>query len=92
MNVRTLYVLIAILAAAGTMSISSAFALEQACPDCEAEGVLTAQEVLLQEIPISVWTDGLIYNHESTILVDGQVANISVGTPVTLVVISPSTN
>ena len=92
MNVRTLYVLIAILAAAGTMSISSAFALEQACPDCDAEGVITAQEALLKDVPISVWTDGLIYNHESAIRVDGQVANIRVGTPVTLIVTSPTNN
>jgi len=92
MNARTSYVLIAILAAVGTMSISSAFALEEACPDCGAVGAITAQENLLQEVPISVWTDSLIYNHESTIRVDGQVANIRVGTPVTLIVISQSNN
>jgi len=92
MNARTSYVLIAILAAVGTMSISSAFALEEACPDCGAVGAITAQETMLQEIPISVWTDSLIYNHESTIRVDGQVANIRVGTPVTLIVSSQSNN
>jgi len=92
MNARTSYVLIAILAAVGTMSISSAFALEEACPDCGAVGAITAQENLLQRVPISVWTDSLIYNHESTIRVDGQVANIRAGTPVTLIVISQSNN
>ena len=92
MKVHTLYVLIAILSAVGAMSISSAFALEQACPDCDAEGVITAQESLLKDVPISVWTDGLIYNHESAIRVDGQVANIRVGTPVTLIVTSPTNN
>ena len=92
MSAHTSYVLISILAAVGAISISSAFALEEACPDCEADGVITAQEALLQEVPISVWTDGLIYNHESTIRVDGQVANIRAGTPVTLRVISPSNN
>jgi len=92
MNARTSYVLIAILVAVGTMSISSAFALEQACPDCGAEGVITAKEALLREVPVSVWTDGLIYNHESAIRVDGQVANIRVGTPITLTVISPFNN
>ena len=92
MSTHTSYVLISILAAVGAISISSAFALEEACPDCEADGVITAQEALLQEVPISVWTDGLIYNHESTIRVDGQVANIRAGTPVTLIVISPSNN
>jgi len=92
MNTRTSYVLIAILAAVATMSISSAFALEEACPDCGAVGAITAQETMLQDIPISVWTDGLIYNHESAIRVDGQVANIRPGTPVTLIVISQSNN
>ena len=92
MKAHTLYVLIAILSAVGAMSISSAFALEQACPDCDAEGVITAQESLLKDVPISVWTDGLIYNHESAIRVDGQVANIRVGTPVTLIVTSPTNN
>jgi len=92
MKAHTLYVLIAILSAVGAMSISSAFALQQACPDCDAEGVITAKEALLKEVPISVWTDGLIYNHESAIRVDGQVANIRVGTPVTLIVTSPTNN
>ncbi len=92
MSARTSYVLIAILAAVGTMSISSAFALEEACPDCGAVGAITAQENMLQGIPISVWTDNSIYNHESTIRVDGQVANIRAGTPVTLTVISQSNN
>ncbi|MCH8972505.1 MAG: PEFG-CTERM sorting domain-containing protein [Thaumarchaeota archaeon] len=92
MKAHTLYVLIAILSAVGAMSISSAFALQQACPDCDAEGVITAKEALLKEVPISVWTDGLTYDHESTIRVDGQVANIRVGTPVTLIVTSPTNN
>jgi len=92
MSARTSYVLIAILAAVGAMSISSAFALEQACPDCEGEGAMTARESLLKEVPISVWTDGLTYDHESTIRVDGQVANIRAGTPVTLIVISSTNN
>ena len=89
MNAYTSYVLIAILAAVGAMSISSAFAQSPASP---AEGVVIAQESLLKEVPISVWTDGLTYDHESTIRVDGQVANIRAGTPVTLTVTSPSNN
>jgi len=92
MNAHTSYVLIAILAAFGAMSISSAFALEQACPDCGMDGAMTAKESLLKQVPISVWTDGLTYDHESAIRVDGQVANIRAGTPVTLVVTSPFNN
>ena len=89
MNAYTSYVLIAILAAVGAMSISSAFAQSPASP---AEGVVIAQESLLKEVPVSVWTDGLTYDHESTIRVDGQVANIRAGTPVTLTVTSPTNN
>ncbi len=63
MNARTSYVLIAILASVATMSISSAFALQQACPDCAAEGAITAQEALLQKVHISFWTDDSIYDH-----------------------------
>ncbi len=92
MNTRTSYVLIAILAAVGTMSISSVFALEEACPDCGKVGAITAQENMLQGIPISVWTDNSIYNHESTIRVDGQVANIRAGDQVTFKVTSPINN
>ena len=92
MNAYTSYVLIAILAAVGAMSISSAFALEQACPDCGAEGTITALEALLKEVPVSVWTDSLTYDHETAIRVDGQVANIRVGTPITLTVTSPTNN
>ncbi len=92
MNARTSYVLIAILAAVGAISISSAFALEQACPDCGAEGVITAQEALLAEVPIMVWVDSSIYDHESTINVEGKVANIRSGDQVTLRVTSPTNN
>ena len=89
MNAYTSYVLIAILAAVGAMSISSAFAQSPASP---TEGVVLAQESLLKEVPVSVWTDGLTYDHETAIRVDGQVANIRAGTPVTLTVTSPTNN
>jgi len=92
MNAHTSYVLITILAAVATISASSAFALEQACPDCEGDVTITAREALLREVPISVWTDSLIYDHETEIRVDGQVANIRAGTPVTLIVTSSTNN
>jgi len=68
------------------------YALEQACPDCGAEGVVTAEEALLNEVSISIWTDKSFYDHESIILVYGYVENIRAGTPVTMTVISPSNN
>jgi len=43
-------------------------------------------------VPVSVWTDKITYDHESTIRVDGAVANIRIGTPVTVTVISPTNN
>ncbi len=91
MNFRTLYVLIAILAAVGALTISQAYAYElpPACPDCVGEGYRSAAELLLQELPISVWTDRSIYDHESTIRVEGQVANIRSGAQVALLVKGP---
>jgi predicted secreted protein with PEFG-CTERM motif len=94
MNIRTSYVLIAVLAAVGTLSISSAYAaLPPACVGCEEDPQQSAIMAALNEVPISVWTDRTTYDHESTIRVEGAVANIRAGNePVTLTVISPTNN
>ena len=93
MNIRTSYVLIAVLAVVGTLSISSAYAaLPPACVGCEGDAEIAAEMALLKEVPVSVWTDKITYDHESTIRVDGAVANIRIGTPVTVTVISPTNN
>jgi predicted secreted protein with PEFG-CTERM motif len=94
MNIRTSYVLIAVLAAVGTLSISSAHAaLPPACPGCEEDPQQSAIMAALNEVPISVWTDRTTYDHESTIRVEGAVANIRAGNePVTLTVIGPTNN
>jgi len=93
MNIRTTYMLLAVLTAVGTMSISSAYALEEACPDCESNVVKTkAQDILLGELPITVWTDRQAYGHNDVIIVEGRVANLASGFPVTITVISPSNN
>ncbi|KAG2474475.1 MAG: exported protein of unknown function, partial [Nitrosopumilales archaeon] len=93
MNIRTSYVLIAVLAVVGTLSISSAYAaLPPACVGCEGDAEESAKMALLAEVPVSVWTDKITYDHESTIRVDGAVANIRIGTPVTVTVISPTNN
>jgi len=89
MNNRTSFVLLAVLTAVGTLTISSAYALSPACPDCEGESRMTANKVLLQELPISVWTDKGEYGHNDMITVQGQVANRASGYPVTLTVVSP---
>ena len=50
----------------------------------------TANEMLLADLPISVWTDKTMYGHNDMIMVNGQVANIASGFPVTITVVSPS--
>jgi len=93
MNIRTSYALIAVLAVVGTLSISSAYAaLPPACVGCEGDAEESAKMALLAEVPVSVWTDKITYDHESIIRVDGAVANIRIGTPVTVTVISPTNN
>ena len=95
MNSRTSFALLAILTAVGTLSTTSAYAAEdnnlpQACVGCSMEDArATAKEMLLHDIPISVWTDKTEYSHSEMIKVKGQVANIASGSPVTLTVVSP---
>jgi len=88
MNNRTSFALLAVLTAVGTLTMSSAYA--QACVGCEETdaGRKAANQMLLMDIPISVWTDRTIYDHNDKITVHGKVANIS-GNPVTLTVASP---
>jgi len=87
------FVLLAILTAVGTLSMSSAYAagdLPQACVGCTMDDArVTANEMLLRDIPISVWTDKTDYHHSDMITVKGQVANTS-GFPVTVTVVSPT--
>ncbi len=93
MNFRILYVLMAVLATMGTLTISQAYAeLPPACPDCGGDGIMTSKEALLQELPVSVWTDSSIYDHESTIHVEGKVAHIRAGAQIALLVIGPFKN
>jgi predicted secreted protein with PEFG-CTERM motif len=47
-----------------------------------------ANEMLLNDVPVSVWTDKTDYNHNEIIMVKGQVANVS-GFPITVTVVSP---
>ena len=88
MNNRTSFALLAVLTAVGTLTMSSAYA--QACVGCEEvdNGRKAANEMLLRDIPISVWTDRTTYDHNDKILVQGKVANVS-GFPVILTVTSP---
>ncbi len=94
MNIRTSYILIAILVAGGIVSVSSAYAaLPPACVGCEEDARKSAQMAMIHEVPVSVWTDKTTYDHNSSIKVEGAVANIRAGNaPVTLTVISPTNN
>ena len=88
MNNRTTFALLTILTAVGTLSVSSAYA-QLSCPDCEADDPrMIAKQLLLKDIPLSVWTDKTTYDHNDTIIVEGQVANMVSGVPVTITVTS----
>ncbi|MDX1441334.1 MAG: PEFG-CTERM sorting domain-containing protein [Nitrosopumilaceae archaeon] len=88
MNSRTSFALLAVLTAVGTISVSSAYA-QISCPNCELDDPrVIAQQLLLKDIPISIWTDKTEYNHNDTIMVQGKVANVVSGVPVTLKVTS----
>jgi predicted secreted protein with PEFG-CTERM motif len=68
--------------------VSSAYA-ELPCPDCGPDDPrILAKQLLLEDIPISLWTDKSTYDHNDTIIVDGRVANVVSGVPVTLTVVS----
>ncbi|MCE9652616.1 MAG: PEFG-CTERM sorting domain-containing protein [Nitrosarchaeum sp.] len=88
MNNRTSFALLAVLTAVGTLTLSSAYA--QACVGCEKTdgGREAANQMLLMDMPISVWTDKTTYDNNDKIMVYGKVANVS-GMPVTLTVMSP---
>jgi len=92
MNTRTSYVAIAILAAVFATSTSTVFAQgydEEACPDCEGSSIVKGNLALQSDMPITIWTDEAIYDHESKIVVEGTVSNIRLGADIGLVVIGP---
>ncbi len=96
MNSYGLSVLIAIMAAAGTLAIVPTYASsfsEEACPGCgSASAYSKAQMVKQSELPISVWADSAVYDHTSTIKLSGTVANLRGDAPVTVTVYGPQNN
>ena len=91
MNSRTSFVLLAVLTAVGTLTVSSAYAeYQEACVGCSMDDArATANKMLLGDIPVSVWTDKKGYTQGDVIMVNGQVANVASGFPVTITVVSP---
>jgi predicted secreted protein with PEFG-CTERM motif len=68
--------------------VSSAYA-QTSCPDCDLDDPrIIAKQLLLKDIPLSVWTDKPTYDHKDTIIVEGVVANVVSGVPVTVTVTS----
>jgi predicted secreted protein with PEFG-CTERM motif len=96
MNSYGLSVLIAIMAAAGTLAIVPTYASsfnEEACPGCGSDSVYSKAQMAQQsELPVSVWTDSAIYDHTSTITLSGTVANLRGDAPVTVTVYGPQNN
>ncbi len=78
------HILVAVLALAGAAAASPAFGDDHS--PSEADRLLTAS------VPITITTDKGSYDHDSSIMVSGTVANASRGTDVTLQVISPTGN
>ena len=98
MNSRTSFALLAVLTAIGTLAtMSSTHAvaeqergLPEACVGCSMEDAReAANQILLDDLPVSVWTDKTDYGHNDMIMVKGQVANVASGFPVTITVVSP---
>jgi len=93
MNNRTSFALLAILATVTTLTMSSAYAT----PDYVDTGTMfpedaaaLANKLLLEALPVSVWTDKTEYSHNEMIMVTGQVAHVSGnGDSITVVVVSP---
>ena len=95
MNNRTSLALLAVLAVAGTLTMSTAYAekdLPQACVGCSMEDARDiANKMLLQDLPVSVWTDKTEYGHSDMIKVNGMVAKVS-EFDITIAVTSPLNN
>jgi predicted secreted protein with PEFG-CTERM motif len=94
MNTRTSYVAIAIIAAVMTTSTSVAFAQgyfdEEACPDCDGMSSSEKGKMGVQrDLPITIKTDAALYDHKSTIVVQGTVSTLKPGTEIGLLVIGP---
>ena len=72
MNVQSIVLLMAVMAVGSMGAASQAYA---------AESLYT-----VGTIPLTISVNGDTFDHESTIIVDGQIGDIRVGTPVTLIV------
>jgi len=89
MNNRTLFTLLVFMTVVGTLTMSSAYAEQEGVIQSIEQGRISANEMLLKDLPVSIWTDKTDYAHDDTIMVTGQVSNVASGFPVTITVVSP---
>ncbi len=95
MNSYGLSVLIAIMAAAGSLAVVPTYASfdEEACPGCGTDDLYQKANLARQnDLPVSVWTDSEVYDHDSEIQVMGTVANTRGDAQVTITVVGPNNN
>jgi predicted secreted protein with PEFG-CTERM motif len=96
MNSYGLSVLIAIMAAAGTLAVVPTYAStfdEVACPECGGADFYKKANLARQnDVPISAWTDQDAYDRGSEIVLSGVVANLRGDAPVTVTVYGPQNN
>ena len=100
MSAPVLLTLLAALATVGTLAVTATTAyaggedndLPMACVKCNLEGGdvrMEANKMLLDAIPVSVWTDKADYTQEEMVMVNGKVANIVTGFAITITVTNP---
>ena len=94
MKSRTPLALLAVLTAVGTLAILPAQAddtILEECLGCSIDELRdTANKALLQDLPVSIWTDKTGYGHDEMITVAGKVSDVISGYPiVTITVVSP---
>ena len=88
------YALIAILVAATATGAIPAFAAnELACPDCvEDQSAYDKQEAYKKLLPIVVWTDKAVYDHQQMVMVSGHIRDPNPSMPVSIKVTGPTGN
>ena len=92
MNTHKGYALIAILAAATVTGAIPAFATDElVCPGCE-EGGYDELERYKIVLPIVIWTDKVVYDHESMIMLSGHVRDPNPDMQVSIKVVGPTGN
>ena len=85
------YALIAIFAATG--AIPAFAANELACPDCmEDQSAYDKMESYKKLLPVVIWTDKAVYDHQQMVMVSGHVRDPNPGMQVSIKVTNPTGN